>query len=147
MKCPKCGHSEDKVLDSRAKRGGLAIRRRRQCLDCNNRFTTYEYIEESPLLVLKRDGRSEPFDRNKIHKALSIALVKRHVSAEKIEITILEIEENCHSIERREVESSEIGEMIMSKLRDIDEVAYIRFASVYREFQDLGAFRREIENM
>ena len=147
MKCPYCGYSEDKVVDSRAKREGAAIRRRRECLNCGARFTTYEYIEGTPLVVQKRDGRSEPFDRGKLKRGVIIALAKRPVSPEAIERLVSEVEESFHEPARQQVMSKGIGELVMDKLKALDEVAYIRFASVYRRFDDAGEFRRELEKM
>ncbi|MBT3232002.1 MAG: transcriptional repressor NrdR [Calditrichaeota bacterium] len=147
MKCPFCGHLEDKVVDSRSKQNGLAIRRRRECLGCNERFTTYEYIERAPLMVKKGDRRTEEFDREKLKSGIMLATVKRNVSSEAIDNIINEVVEKCHELGKQDISTSEIGEMVMNKLRQLDEVAYIRFASVYREFQDLGAFKREIDKM
>ncbi len=147
MKCPFCGHLEDKVVDSRAKREGAAIRRRRECLRCGGRFTTYEYVEITPLVVLKNDGRNEPFDRGKLKQGINIAFTKRPVSTEVIESLVTDIEEKCYGLGRQQVTSEEIGEMVMEKLKGVDEVAYIRFASVYRRFEDAGEFRRELDRM
>lgn len=147
MKCPFCGHQEDRVVDSRAKREGAAIRRRRECLNCGERYTTYEYIEGTPLAVLKADGRSESFDRGKLQSGIVIALAKRPVSLEAIEELVTEIEEQCHASGQQQISSKEIGEMVMERLKKLDEVAYIRFASVYRRFEDIGEFRRELEKM
>lgn len=146
MKCPFCNHLEDKVVDSRSKRGGQAIRRRRECLECGARYTTYEYIEENPLMVRKLDGRTEPFDRAKLKRGIMLAVVKRQISSQMVDDLVAEVEERCHE-RGQDIATEEIGSIIMEKLRNLDEVAYIRFASVYRRFQDLGAFRRELENI
>lgn len=147
MHCPYCGHPEGRVLDTRALREGSAIRRRRECLNCGRRFTTYEYVESSPLMVIKRDGRREPFSRDKLKRSILIALAKRPFSGDQVEELVTDIEERCYQKGTNEVSSSEIGEMVMDRLRNLDEIAYIRFASVYRRFQDLGEFRREIEQI
>lgn len=147
MKCPSCGHPEDKVTDSREIKDGGGVRRRRECLACSHRFTTYEYVEAAPLMVLKRDRRREPFDREKLRRGIQIALAKRPVSSETIEQITIEIEERCYELGAREIPSKRIGEIVMGKLRPLDEVAYIRFASVYRRFQDAGEFRKELESM
>ncbi len=147
MKCPYCEHLEDKVVDSRSKRGGLATRRRRECLGCGARFTTYEYIEESPLMLTKSDGRTEPYDRSKLKRGISLAVVKRSISTENVEKLINEIEESCHELGQQEIASSELGAMVMNRLKDLDEVAYIRFASVYRQFKDIGEFREELDKL
>jgi len=147
MKCPSCGHDEDRVVDSRAIKDGSAVRRRRECLGCSRRYTTYEYIEESPLLVVKRDGRREPFDRPKLMRSIKLAIAKRPVSSEAIAKAVSEIEDRCHEIGTQEILASQIGEFVMAKLRTLDDVAYIRFASVYRRFQDAGEFRKELEMM
>ena len=146
MKCPFCDHPEDKVLDSRMIKDGAAIRRRRECLECARRFTTYEYIE-IPLMVLKHDARREQFDRGKLKRGIVTALAKRPVSAEAIDRLVAEVEEHCNESGKQEISSSEIGRIVMEKLRLLDEVAYIRFASVYRRFHDVGEFRRELEQM
>lgn len=135
------------MLDTRALREGSAIRRRRECLNCGRRFTTYEYVESSPLMVIKRDGRREPFSRDKLKRSILIALAKRPFSGDQVEELVTDIEERCYQKGTNEVSSSEIGEMVMDRLRNLDEIAYIRFASVYRRFQDLGEFRREIEQI
>ncbi|MBM3325727.1 MAG: transcriptional repressor NrdR [Calditrichaeota bacterium] len=147
MNCPYCGHPDDKVVDSRALKDGAATRRRRECLGCGRRFTTYEYIEGAPLMVVKQDGRREPFDRAKLKGGIVIACAKRLVASETIEQMVREIEEQCYEKEAVEMSSAEIGAMVMTRLKAVDEVAYIRFASVYRRFQDAGEFRREVENL
>lgn len=147
MNCPFCGHPDDRVIDSRSLKEGAAIRRRRECTVCNRRFTTYEYIEVAPLTIIKHDGRREPFDRAKLKRGIAIALAKRPVSSDAIEDIVREVEEKCHSGGLSEMTSTAIGEIVMTKLRQVDEVAYIRFASVYRRFQDVGEFRRELEQL
>jgi len=137
MKCPKCGTDEDKVLDSRAVREGAAIRRRRECLQCGCRFTTYEEIDRNEVLVVKRDGRREPFDRQKVDKALRHACGKRKISDEQIRTMIDHV---VASLEGEEVTSDAIADLVMSELHKVDEVAYIRFASVYRKFTDVAQF-------
>lgn len=146
MTCPYCGNREDRVLDSRASREGLAIRRRRECLACGRRFTTYEQIEEIRPTVVKRDGRREPFTRDKVLRGLYLACRKRPVSAEDVESAADEIEAEVSGLSR-EVESSQIGEMVMKRLRDLDEVAYVRFASVYRQFKDATEFLRFVSEL
>lgn len=147
MRCPHCGHQEDKVVDSRPSHDGRAIRRRRQCLHCNERFTTYEYVEQLTLTVLKSDGRREPFDRTKIIQGLKLACNKRPVSSKQMEAMTDEIEAQLHAVGRAEIESKEIGEEVMNRLRDIDEIAYVRFASVYRKFKDAAQFFQEMKKL
>ena len=147
MRCPFCEQDGSKVLDSRALEGGVSIRRRRECLACARRFTTYERVEESPLLVVKKDGRREQFDRGKILAGLRKACEKRPIPAEALEKLTDEIENELRNRGDREVPTVEIGEYIMKALRNIDEVAYVRFASVYREFKDLETFRQELETL
>jgi transcriptional repressor NrdR len=146
MKCPYCGHLEDKVVDTRPTMEDAAIRRRRECLGCGRRFTTYEYIE-IPLMVRKEDGRREPFSREKLRRGVELGLVKRPVPEGAVERLVAEVEEECQHLERQEVGSNEIGAMVMERLRKLDKVAYIRFASVYRRFRDVGEFRRELDKM
>lgn len=147
MKCPFCDNLEDKVLESRETDDGDAIRRRRECLSCRGRFTSYERIEERPLLVIKRDGRREQFSREKVIKGILHACEKRPVSLEKIEAIVDEVEKEMHREAGREVLSSKIGEMVMEKLQEIDKVAYVRFASVYRKFEDVSDFLREVKEL
>lgn len=147
MKCPNCNHPEDKVTDSREIKDGAGVRRRRECLACGFRFTTYEYVEAEALMVLKKDGRREAFDREKLRRGIRIACAKRPISADVIVQIAVEVEEKCHEFGTREIPAEKIGEMVMAKLRPLDEVAYIRFASVYRRFRDAGEFRKELENM
>ena len=144
MKCPFCGHTEDRVVDSRVGRDGEFIRRRRACLKCHRRYTTYEYIEDVLPHVVKRDGRREPFDRQKLVRGLRTACNKRPVAIERIEAIADAIEREVQEAEKREVTASELGERVMAHLRELDEVAYVRFASVYKGFSDAGDFQREI---
>lgn len=144
MKCPYCGHTENHVTDSRASAGGDLIRRRRQCEQCSARFTTYERIEYTLPTVVKKDGRREPFDRAKIARSLRVALSKRPVSLERIEALADEIERALVEVDQREVPSTTIGEKVMERLRTVDQVAYVRFASVYRSFRDIGEFAAEL---
>lgn len=147
MKCPTCGYKETKVIDSRLSGDGASIRRRRECLKCEKRFTTYEYVEEVPLMVVKRDGRRQPFDRKKIISGLVKACEKRPVSIDKMEEITTEIERSIQKQYDREVNSKDIGELIMQKLAGLDEVAYVRFASVYRQFRDVNQFMDELKIM
>lgn len=147
MKCPNCNHIEDKVTDSREIKEGAGVRRRRECLACGHRFTTYESIESEALMVLKKDGRREPFDREKLNRGIRIACAKRPIPADVIVQLVQDVEERCHETSAREIPADKIGEMVMARLKSLDEVAYIRFASVYRRFQDAGEFRKELENM
>jgi transcriptional repressor NrdR len=147
MRCPQCGHEEDKVVDSRPSQDGRAIRRRRECLKCSGRYTTYEYVEQSALTVLKSDERREPFDRNKVLHGIKLACNKRPVSAKQMESMVETIEADIHASGRNELPSAEIGEMVIAKLREVDEVAYIRFASVYRDFQDMNEFLAEMNKL
>jgi transcriptional repressor NrdR len=145
MKCPYCGHKKDKVVDSRESRDGEAIRRRRECLKCARRFTTYEQVEHALPMVIKKDGRRESFDRNKILSGLTKACEKRPISVEKLYEVIDDIEKQLYSRMEKEVASNIIGEMLMEKLARLDEVAYVRFASVYRQFKDINAFTKELQ--
>ncbi len=147
MKCPYCGREEDKVIDSRSVQEGKAVRRRRQCLSCSKRFTTYEYVENVSLTVVKNDGRREPFDRKKLQMGIELACKKRPVGFKKIDAMADEIEERLLALSKGEIESPLIGEMVMEKLRETDEVAYVRFASVYRKFQDKGQFLEELKKL
>ena len=145
MKCPFCGHQEHKVVDSRASAEGAAIRRRRECLACGKRFTTYEHVEEQGLMVIKKDGRREPFDRHKLLGGLVKACEKRPVGMDQLERVADEIERDLSRSFEREVPSPEIGERVMKRLHGMDPVAYVRFASVYREFKDVEQFIRELK--
>lgn len=147
MRCPYCNHQDDRVVDSRACRDGMAIRRRRECINCSQRFTTYEYIEHTPLTVIKRDGRREPFDRSKLLDKIQLACYKTTVSADQIEEVIDLIESDLSNLAEKEVESKQIGELTMERLRHLNEVAYVRFASVYRQFKDKNDFVRELEQL
>lgn len=147
MKCPYCGKEEDKVIDSRSVQDGKAVRRRRQCLACAKRFTTYEYVENVSLMIVKNDGRREPFDRKKLLTGIELACKKRPVGSKKIEAIVDEIEEKLLAMSKGEIEVPVIGEMVMEKLRETDEVAYVRFASVYRKFQDKEQFLQELKNL
>ena len=147
MKCPFCGHAEDKVVDSREATDGAAIRRRRECLKCKRRYTTYERLEQSPLLVVKRDGRREPFDRKKVLSGVIKACEKRPVPLEQIENLVNELEREISREFDREVPAVEIGERLMRRLHELDEVAYVRFASVYRSFKDINQFMKELRDL
>ncbi len=147
MKCPFCGHPEDRVIDSRASQTGDVIRRRRECESCDKRFTTYERVEYALPTVVKKDGRREPFDRSKIVQSLRVALSKRPVSAERIEAIADQIERELVDADAREIVTSQIGERVMARLRALDEVAYVRFASVYRSFRDIDEFAAELGRM
>ncbi len=144
MKCPFCGDQESKVVDSRHSEDGNSIRRRRECIACQRRFTTYEYVESLPIIVVKRDGTRQSFDRNKILNAMVRAFDKRKVEMADLERITTEIEQTIQNTLEREVSTDKIGEMVMERIKNIDEVAYIRFASVYRRFQDVGSFVHEI---
>ena len=147
MKCPGCGHTESKVIDSRSADEGNSIRRRRECLNCQRRFTTYEVIETIPLIVIKKNDSREPFDRNKILNGIMRACQKRPVSVEQMEKIVYDIENELQNSLKNEVHVSQIGSMVMDKLKDVDAVSYVRFASVYREFKDVETFMREIEDI
>ncbi len=147
MKCPYCGYKEDKVVDSRATQEEFAVRRRRECLKCGKRFTTYEYIEEVSLVVIKRDGRREPFDRKKVLAGIMKACEKRPISLEKMEEVATWVERAIQKKSDREIEATRIGELVMEKLKGIDDVAYVRFASVYRQFKDVGQFMMELKGI
>ena len=145
MRCPYCGDTEDKVIDSRMSAGGENIRRRRECEKCERRFTTYEYIEETPLMVVKRDGSRQRFDREKIKSGIIKACEKRAVSMDQVEKIVEDVEREVRRKADREIKSTEIGNFVMEQLYDIDEVAYVRFASVYRRFKDVSHFMRELK--
>lgn len=147
MKCPYCGYEESKVIDSRPTDEGERIRRRRECIKCGKRFTTYEVIESVPILVVKKDKSREVFDRNKLLGGMMRACEKRHVSMDTLERAVDDIEANLQNSLDREVSSMHIGELAMQKLKDIDEVAYVRFASVYRQFKDINAFMDELSQL
>jgi transcriptional repressor NrdR len=145
MKCPYCGYKDDKVIDSRASIENNAVRRRRECLKCQRRFTTYEHIEDMPLMVIKKNRQRQVFDRNKLISGILKSCEKRPVSAGKIESLVDNIERVLQRKNEKEVHSSQIGEMVMKRLHEIDEVAYVRFASVYREFKDVTEFMKELK--
>ena len=147
MKCPFCGDQESKGVDSRRSEEGDSIRRRRECIACQRRFTTYEIVESLPIIVVKRDGTHQSFDRNKIINAMVRAFDKRKVTMEDLERITTEIEQSIQNTLEREVSTDKIGEMVMERLKNIDQVAYIRFASVYRRFQDVGSFIQEIQGL
>lgn len=147
MKCPFCGHLGDKVVDSRESRNGDSTRRRRECLSCGRRFTSYERIEEIPLVVVKKDGRREVFDRGKILAGLMRACEKRPVSRSDLERFVEDVESWMQENSDREIPTAEIGEKVMQRLHGLDKVAYVRFASVYREFKDVNEFLREISEI
>lgn len=147
MKCPHCGGEEDKVVDSRSVQEGRAIRRRRECISCGERFTTYEYIEIEGLTVRKSDDRREPFDRQKLKMGLELATNKRPISQKQIENIVIDIEKELFNLAKQEVSSEVIGAMIMERLKEIDEVAYVRFASVYRKFKDTEEFYTEVRKL
>jgi transcriptional repressor NrdR len=147
MRCPYCGHIEEKVVDSREGKDGGVIRRRRECLKCHHRFTTYERIEEIHFMVVKKDGRREPFDRQKLLNGLLRATQKRPVSVAQLEAIVDDIEGRLSEKPDREISSSEVGELVMTQLHDLDEVAYVRFASVYRQFKDVHQFVEEVKGL
>ncbi len=147
MKCPFCGYSESKVIDSRPAEEGTTIRRRRECLSCQRRFTTYEIVERMPLVVIKRDGSRQSFDKMKLINGMLRACEKRPVSLQSLEKIAEEIEQELQNSLEREVTTTEIGEMVMDRLKDIDEVAYVRFASVYRQFKDVKTFFDELTKL
>ncbi len=147
MKCPYCGSLDNKVTDSRLKNSGSSIRRRRACLSCKRRFTTYEYVEEMPLMVIKKDGRREPFDRKKLLAGILKACEKRPVGMDKIEEIVDNVERMLNQNFEQEVSSSEIGELLMKHLYELDEIAYVRFASVYRQFKDINQFMKELKGL
>lgn len=147
MKCPVCAHPESKVLDSRPCNDGASIRRRRECLGCQKRFTTFETVEIVAFMVVKKDKTREIFDRTKVEKGIVRACEKRPVTMNQIENAVLEIEQSLLSSMRSEISSTEIGELVMEKLKELDEVAYVRFASVYRQFKDISTFRDELNKL
>ncbi len=147
MKCPRCGHNRDKVLETRASQAGSVTRRRRECLKCHFRFTTYETVERMPLVVIKRDETREPYDRSKLLGGIALACRKRPISAQKIESIVNEIEDSLSDHYKMEVKSSEIGQMVLDRLLKIDEVAYVRFASVYKKFKNIDNFAKELQKL
>ena len=147
MICPYCANHNHKVVDSRTSGEGRSIRRRRECEKCKRRFTTYEYIEESPLMVVKKDGRREAFDRKKLLTGIMRACEKRPISSQKMEKLIDDIEMELQRKHDKEVKSKDVGELVMLKLQDTDEIAYVRFASVYRQFKDVSHFMKELKHL
>ena len=147
MKCPKCGYSESKVVDSRPSEEGASIRRRRECLSCQNRFTTYETVEKLPLLVIKKDKTRQTFDKNKLLNGIIEACHKRPITLDQMENIVNEIELELQNSLSHEVNSSKIGVLVMDKLKELDDVAYVRFASVYREFKDVNTFLAELNRV
>ena len=147
MKCPYCGYQESKVVDSRHSEDGVSIRRRRECLACGKRFTTYETVESLPIVVVKKDGSRQSFDRNKILNGMVRACEKRPVSMASLEKAVDEIEQTIQNSLEREIRTSDIGELVMERLKPLDEVAYVRFASVYRQFKDINTFMQELNKI
>ena len=147
MKCPYCGYLESKVIDSRPAEEGTSIRRRRECLACQRRFTTYETMERLPLVVVKRDGSRQTFDKNKLINSMLKSCEKRSVALNQLEAIANNIEQSLQNALEREIPTSEIGEMVMRELKDLDEVAYVRFASVYRQFKDINTFMDELTKL
>ena len=147
MKCPFCRHIEDKVIDSRSSNEDKSVRRRRECMKCKKRFTTYEYVEETPLMVIKKDGRREAFDRNKVISGILKACERRPVSVQKVEGVVDRVEIQLQKNFDKEVKAPAIGEIVMAELQKIDEVAYVRFASVYRQFKDINQFMKELKDL
>ncbi len=147
MKCPYCGYLESKVVDSRPADEGASIRRRRECLACHKRFTTYETMESLPLMVIKKDGSRQSFDRNKVMGGLIRACEKRPVPYQDLEGLVAEIEQVLQNQMEREISSAQIGELVMERLKKLDEVAYVRFASVYRQFKDINTFMHELNKL
>ena len=147
MKCPYCNHPDTRVIDSRPAEDGSAIRRRRSCDECGKRFTTYEKVETIPLIIIKKDNNREQYNRSKIERGIIRACYKRPVSAEAIQKTVERIEIKIFNLEAKEVSSTDVGEIVMDELKELDEVAYVRFASVYREFKDVNTFMDEIKKI
>ena len=147
MKCPYCNHPDTRVIDSRPAEDGSAIRRRRSCDECGKRFTTYEKVETIPLIIIKKDNNREQYNRSTIERGIIRACYKRPVSAEAIQKTVERIEIKIFNLEAKEVSSTDVGEIVMDELKELDEVAYVRFASVYREFKDVNTFMDEIKKM
>ncbi len=147
MRCFYCGNLDSKVVDSRSTEDGAAIRRRRECLNCGKRFTTYEKIESVPIVVIKKDKSRQPYDREKLQRGILNACASRPVSMDTVDKLLDDVEATIHNSLEREVRSEKIGEMVMDRLRDIDEVSYVRFASVYKKFKDIETFREELERL
>lgn len=147
MKCPYCGEIDNKVIDSRLSKDGSVIRRRRECIICNRRFTTYEHIEDIPIMIIKKDGRREVFSRDKIRRGINMACQKRNISMNIIEEFVDELERDLRETGEKEIPSNFLGEKVMAKLHALDDVAYVRFASVYREFKDVNDFVSELKSL
>jgi transcriptional repressor NrdR len=147
MRCPFCGQDKDRVVDSRSSQDGRSVRRRRECEMCKKRFTTYEYVEDVSLTILKNDGRREPFDRQKLQRGIELACKKRPVSSEQIIALVDEIQDRFQNLSKPEITSKELGEEVMRRLKDLDEVAYVRFASVYHKFKDVSEFMDELKGL
>ncbi|MCX7884107.1 MAG: transcriptional regulator NrdR [Caloramator sp.] len=147
MKCPFCNYNETKVIDSRPTEDNTSIRRRRECLKCQKRFTTYEKVEDIPVYIIKKDGKREPFDKRKILNGILKSCEKRPVSILQIESITDDIEKQVYNTMKQEVDSSFIGELVMQKLKELDDVAYVRFASVYRQFKDINTFMKELQKI
>ncbi len=147
MNCPSCQQGDTRVIDSRHTQDGRAIRRRRECVGCSYRFTTYEYVEVQPILVIKSDQRREPFDREKILKSLATACSKRPISLEQLNSTVEKIIMDINDLGQPEIHAKDIGEIVMKHLKDLDDIAYVRFASVYRKFEDVREFRAELDDI
>ena len=147
MKCPYCAELDNKVIDSRMTKEGNTVRRRRECLDCKRRFTTYERVEQLPLVLIKKDGRREPFDRTKVLQGMQKACEKRNISINTLEQFVDELERELQEMGEKEIPSSVVGEWVMHKLHELDDVAYVRFASVYREFKDINDFMSQLKEL
>ncbi|MBN2363780.1 transcriptional repressor NrdR [candidate division WOR-3 bacterium] len=147
MRCPFCGSEDNKVVDSRPSKEGHSVRRRRECTICSKRFTTYEYVEKVPLMIVKKDDRREPFSREKLLEGIELACKKRPISREQIEKIVDDIETDVYTLSKVEVPSKEIGEKVIRALKNLDEVSYVRFASVYRQFKDKEEFLKELKKM
>ena len=147
MKCPYCEHAESKVIDSRESKNGLRIRRRRECLACKKRFTTYEKVEEIPYMIIKKDGQRQPFDSQKLLRGLLKACEKRPVPLARLEEIVEEVESMLQERPEKEMKASVVGQFMMKRLKELDKVAYVRFASVYREFKDVAEFKQELESL
>lgn len=145
MRCPSCGYEESKVVDSRPSEDNISIRRRRECLDCANRFTTYERLESTPLVIVKSDGSSEAYERDKLFRGLLIACAKRPISSDRIGLLIDDIEADLRNNLKNSIKSKELGDMVLARLQELDDVAYIRFASVYKDFQNIEEFTTALE--
>lgn len=147
MRCPFCGDDKDRVVDSRTSQNGRAVRRRRECESCKKRFTTYEYVEDVSLTIVKNDGRREPFDRQKLQRGIELACNKRPISSKKIASLVDEIEEKLQNLSKTDITSKEVGREVMRTLKELDEVAYVRFASVYHKFKDINEFMDELKGL